>query len=292
MKKRLLTIVCMMVAMVITMLMPVTAHAESGRDLYCLRNPQTGEYLYTIDPKEKANLEGTWHYEGVVCKMPATSSVPTYRLLNSANGQHLYTASDAEITKLVGEGWTKEGVAYYVDDAKTAPIYRLFNTSTGDHAFGSDATAADMEAKGWTREGVAFYALWANTDLRYSAGGKTVAAAQTTAKKATGKWYDNYEKYVWYDMGDYFFILTDSTQESIRVLNEDLFENPSRRDIMQQRHPERNCVVSGGLGGKAAFVDGAMISITNYVPVYAGGQWRQYPDWTLIHPIWGDYDPW
>ncbi|MBR1849697.1 MAG: hypothetical protein IJ791_10765 [Lachnospiraceae bacterium] len=185
MKKRLLTMVCMMVAMVIAMLMPVTAHAESGRDLYCLRNPQTGEYLYTIDPKEKANLEGTWHYEGFVCKMPATSSVPTYRLLNSANGQHLYTASDAEITKLVGEGWTKEGVAYYVDDAKTAPIYRLFNTSTGDHAFGSDATAADMEAKGWTREGVAFYALWANADLRYSAGGKTVAA-KAAATPASG----------------------------------------------------------------------------------------------------------
>ena len=185
MKKRLLTMVCMMVAMVIAMLMPVTAHAESGRDLYCLRNPQTGEYLYTIDPKEKANLEGTWHYEGVVCKMPATSSVPTYRLLNSVNGQHLYTASEAEITKLVGEGWTKEGVAYYVDDAKTAPIYRLFNTSTGDHAFGSDATAADMEAKGWKREGVAFYALWANADLRYSAGtGATAKAAQATAAPA------------------------------------------------------------------------------------------------------------
>ncbi|MBR1849699.1 MAG: hypothetical protein IJ791_10775 [Lachnospiraceae bacterium] len=292
MKKRLLTMVCMMVAMVIAMLMPVTAHAESGRDLYCLRNPQTGEYLYTIDPKEKANLEGTWHYEGVVCKMPATSSVPTYRLLNSANGQHLYTASDAEITKLVGEGWTKEGVAYYVDDAKTAPVYRLFNTSTGDHAFGSDATAADMEAKGWKREGVAFYALWANADLRYSVGGKTVAAAQTTAKKATGKWYDNFERHVWYDMGDYFFIITDSVEESLRYYGE-LYNSDTRprADILEQRYPERGEATIGGMPAFAG-VNGIEISATGRVPVFAGGEWRDYPNYAAVHFAWGDYDPW
>ncbi len=208
MKKIVKTAMYFLGMMLLWMILPASVHAESTKDLYCLFNPASGEYLYTVDEKEKAALEGTWYLEGVVCKMPSVSSTATYRLYNPVTGLHLYTADDKEITKLTGEGWTKEGVAYYVDDNKTAPVYRLFDPKTGEHAFGSDATAAKMEQNGWMREGVAFYATWANSDLTYT-GKKSSASTKTKTAKATGKWYEGFQKGVWYDADFYFFYIVD-----------------------------------------------------------------------------------
>ena len=80
MKKNVVTLVYLLGAMVLWLLIPATAHAESAKELYCLFNPVSGEYLYTVDENEKAALEGAWYLEGVVCKMPAFSSTATCRL--------------------------------------------------------------------------------------------------------------------------------------------------------------------------------------------------------------------
>ncbi len=178
MKKNVGLLMYLLGAMVLWLLIPATVHAESAKELYCLFNPVSGEYLYTVDENEKASLESAWYLEGVVGKLPSESSMPIYRLYNPASGLHLYTADPAEISKLTGEGWTNENVAFYVAEENAAPIYRLFDPKTGEHAFGSDATAAKMEQNGWTREGVAFYATWANNDLTYT--GKKTEEATTT----------------------------------------------------------------------------------------------------------------
>ncbi|MCR5032732.1 MAG: hypothetical protein K6A92_07710 [Lachnospiraceae bacterium] len=237
MKKFVATILYFLTALVLWMAVPSAAHAEGGKDLYCLFNPATGEYLYTVDEKEKASLEGAWYLEGVVCKMPSVSSTATYRLYNPVSGLHLYTADEAEISKLTGEGWTREGVAYYVDDNKTAPVYRLFDPKTGEHAFGSDTTAAKMEQNGWTREGVAFYATWANNELTYTGkkSGKTAAKATV---KATGKWYDGFQKGIWYDAGDHFFYICDVDDYET---NKKIVFSPEAEaytEIIKSRYPE------------------------------------------------------
>ena len=80
MKKNVGLLMYLLGAMVLWLLIPATAHAESAKELYCLFNPVSGEYLYTVDENEKAALEGAWYLEGVVCKMPAFSSTATCRL--------------------------------------------------------------------------------------------------------------------------------------------------------------------------------------------------------------------
>ncbi|MBR1440275.1 MAG: hypothetical protein IJ589_03520 [Lachnospiraceae bacterium] len=153
--------------------LPMTAHA-AGKDMYCLYNSANKEFLYTIDENEKNNLISTWEYKGVICTLPDSSTTAVYRLYDPVSTQHLYTSDDAEISKLVGEGWTKEGIAYYVDDAHTAPVYRMFNPATGEHQFsGSNAHMSSLEAGGWVKEGVAYYALSVNEALT---GGAVVPA--------------------------------------------------------------------------------------------------------------------
>ena len=147
---------------------PLSADAASGSELYCLYNPVSGEYLYTIDPAEKTMLESTWTYEGIVCTMPSISGTATYRMYDPVSTKHLYTSDEAEILKLTAEGWQREGISYYVDEAQSAPVYRLLNPKTGDHVFGGDVTASKLEQNGWTREGIAYYSLSVNDEFTYS----------------------------------------------------------------------------------------------------------------------------
>ncbi len=172
----------------------ITAQAASGSELYCLYNPVSGEYLYTIDATEKASLESAWIYEGVVCTMPSSSGSATYRMYDPASTKHLYTSDEAEIAKLTSEGWQKEGISYFVDETRSAPVYRLFNQKTGDHAFGGDVTAAKMEQKGWTREGIAYYSLSVNDDFAYSDASTSAAAGGNTSVSATDTGSFTYEE--------------------------------------------------------------------------------------------------
>ena len=160
---------------------PLSADAASGSELYCLYNPVSGEYLYTIDPAEKTMLESTWTYEGVVCTMPSISGTATYRMYDPVSTKHLYTSDEAEILKLTSEGWQREGISYYVDEGQGAPVYRLLNPKTGDHVFGGDVTASKLEQNGWTREGIAYYSLSVNDDFAYS---DTSATSVTSAVSA------------------------------------------------------------------------------------------------------------
>ncbi len=195
MKKAVKWILAVMASITLLALVPAEpVQASEDQNLYCLYNPVSGEYLYTIDVNEKENLESSWIYEGVVCYMPVHSGTATYRLYDAASSKHLYTSDEAEISKLEGEGWTREGVAYFVDEAKKAPVYRFFNLATGDHAFGGENVTADMEQKGWVTEGVAYYASSVNNSFEYTtndgsfykggAGASSAAANQNTGNKA------------------------------------------------------------------------------------------------------------
>ena len=145
-----------------------TVHAESTSELYCLYNPITKEYLYTVNPDEKDALSTTWSYEGVVCTVPTVSNTPIYRLYNSVSNSHLYTGVETEVTQLVSEGWQNEGVSFYVDEDNTVPIYRMHHETVNTHLFCRETAVSTLENRGWTCDGIAFYASSANEEFEYS----------------------------------------------------------------------------------------------------------------------------
>ncbi len=165
--------------------------------------------MYTVDENEKAALEGAWHLEGVVCKMPTVSSTATYRLYNPTSGLRLYTADNAEIAKLTGEGWTKEGVAFYATWANSELTYTGQKTA-------------------------------ANTTV-------TTNATASNVINAPGAWCNGLKKSVWYDAGDTFFYIVDDHENDVEVLN--IPEAQSYHTfVLPQRYPGMSVLTYGDYG--------------------------------------------
>lgn len=144
---------------------------KSGREMYRMYNPYTGEHLYTANTNERETMVGNgWNYEGVMWYAPVKTNNPVYRLYNPYNGDHHYTISNDEYEKLANSGWNKEGVSFYstavaFEDARH-PVYegknisRLFNkynTKQGAHHYtaNQDEVTA-LQLQGWDYEGYAW----------------------------------------------------------------------------------------------------------------------------------------
>ncbi|MEE0956374.1 MAG: MBL fold metallo-hydrolase [Eubacterium sp.] len=91
----------------------------------------------------------------------AESSAETqdmYRLFNPVNGEHFYTAKEAERNMLVLNGWRYEGVGWVAPVHSDTPVYRLFSPVTGDHHYTANAAERDMLTEaGWNYEGIGWY---------------------------------------------------------------------------------------------------------------------------------------
>ena len=140
-----------------------TDNSASGKKMYRLYNPNSGEHFYTLDNSEATYLDYVgWEYEGVAWIAPTTGN-PVYRLYNPNDGDHHYTMSYEEAIWLDGLGWTYEGVAWYSDVNQTTVIYRLYNpnsTGAGSHHFTMDySEAMYLDSVGWNYEGTAWYGL-------------------------------------------------------------------------------------------------------------------------------------
>jgi murein DD-endopeptidase MepM/ murein hydrolase activator NlpD len=141
---------------------------------YRLYNVATGEHLYSTDPNEYAVL-GThgWLKEGVAYQMFSTSgtfagatTVPFYRLYNTAIAQHHWTLDPNEAFVLSGHGWFYEGVIGYllppspIAPAGTTALYRLNLPSPPLHLWTTDAHEYDVLGNGaWSREGIVGYVV-------------------------------------------------------------------------------------------------------------------------------------
>ena len=141
--------------------------------LYRLRNPQSGEHFYTLDPAERTALlrqgysdEGS---EGRVWDRAIPDTVPFYRLYNNAKGitsRHLYTTSAFERDVWLRAGWTLEygpdgipgaGYVYLRQAPQTLPLYRWYNDRTSDHLYTINPASAGRF--GYKLEGVACYVI-------------------------------------------------------------------------------------------------------------------------------------
>ena len=81
-----------------------------------------------------------------------------YRLYNPYSGEHLYSESLKERTRLTALGWEYEGVAWVAPVLSDTPVYRLYNPYSGDHHYTLDLGERDYLVRlGWNAEGIGWY---------------------------------------------------------------------------------------------------------------------------------------
>ena len=136
------------------------ALADSGRNMYRLYNPNSGEHFYTANRYEAVDVfYAGWKWEGVGWVAPTTGA-DVYRLYNSFVGDHHYTLSKHERDTLIKLGWTYEGVGWKSGGARS--VLRQYNPNavSGSHNF-TTAPSEDehLASVGWVREGHAWNAL-------------------------------------------------------------------------------------------------------------------------------------
>lgn len=118
------------------------------RDL--LGSTMMGYYYHYARFGRAEGRPGTGEAEGVATM---------WRLYNPYNGEHLYTAEDAERNICVFNGWTYEGIAWDAPE-KGTEVYRLYNPFVpgGDHHYTTRRDEYDaLAAEGWEQEDVAWH---------------------------------------------------------------------------------------------------------------------------------------
>lgn len=110
--------------------------------VYRFVNASSGDHFYTTSESEKAIISNTsqsgYLFEGIAFYAYTTQvngSVPVYRSVSSATGDHFYTTSSTEKD---AAGYAYEGIAFYAFASQTgdsAAVFRLYNPSTGDHFY-------------------------------------------------------------------------------------------------------------------------------------------------------------
>lgn len=98
-----------------------------------------------------------------------SKTIPMYRLYNSDNGEHFYTASAKERDGLVEINWGKyEGIGWYAPKSGSN-VYRLYNPGLRDHHYTMSWDEVNWLTKnyGWKYEGVAWKSASSNNKKVY-----------------------------------------------------------------------------------------------------------------------------
>lgn len=126
--------------------------------VYCLRNPETGEYFYTGNDTERdILLAGKWQDEGISWYAPIFGGEPVYRLLNPAAGSRWFTGDSAEAASMTEAGWNLEGTCWN-SYAGGEPVYWMRSPQNIDLYTADEAQRDSLETLGWTCEGIVWYA--------------------------------------------------------------------------------------------------------------------------------------
>ena len=107
----------------------------------------------------------------------STARITMYRLYNQWTGEHFYTASATERSRLVDVGWDYEGVGWYAPKSGD-PVYRLYNpyAEGGDHHYTRDlGEYRTLQKLGWRAEGTG-----------WSSGGSVAVYRQYNPNATTG----------------------------------------------------------------------------------------------------------
>ena len=86
-------------------------------------------------------------------------------------------------------------------------------------------------------------------------------------------WYDGYERYVWYDMGEYFFIIVNTQDEVIPYTNSFPYHQ-----TLQERYPDR-AIIQNGSNIITSSYSVALVSALHMDPE------RGFPIWSIDY-LW------
>ncbi|WP_420412682.1 matrixin family metalloprotease [Roseibium sp.] len=124
--------------------------------VYRLYNHQTNGHFFTASAAERNQIVSElahFTFEGTAFGATSTPTsksgeLEIYRFLNTTNGAHFFTASEAERDSLIHTSavYAYEGVAYYGFEqgtANTQELYRFFNADTGIHFYTASAAERD-----------------------------------------------------------------------------------------------------------------------------------------------------
>ena len=94
---------------------------------------------------------------------------------------------------------------------------------------------------------------------------QTNQSASNGGGTQSGSWSDGYEMYVWYDMGEYFFMRVANVDEARQYLN----QFPSTHwQTLKDRYPDRE-IVYGGTGPNCAVVSAVYMDPETGFPIWS-----------------------
>lgn len=164
---------------------PATEQTGPIINLYRMYFAPGGEHFYTVGAGEKQALLNEyslslpdpgfsfhfnsyqhWNDEGTIGKLynyHAQNTVALFRLFNSSNAVHMYTADPIERDNLINNlGYHSEGILGYVystPQPNTYAVYRYRGTSSVGHFFTTNYNEIGSGGPGFVFEGVSFYTL-------------------------------------------------------------------------------------------------------------------------------------
>ena len=144
-----------------------------------------------------------------VTKAKANAAVTTesmYRLYNPNSGEHFYTSSDQEKSKLTKLGWNYEGIGWTAPSFSNTPVYRLYNPNAGDHHYTTATSERDkLKNLGWNYEGIGWYSddskstpLYRQYNPNAIAGAHNFTASESERDKLVYKYGWTDEGISWY----------------------------------------------------------------------------------------------
>lgn len=104
-----------------------------------------------------------------------------------------------------------------------------------------------------------------NNYLQDSKPAEEVATQPTQPSEPSGNWYDGYEMYVWYDMGEYFFMRVSSVEEALSYQNQLPAES---WQLLRERYPDREIIV-GGTGPNCAVISALYTDPETGFPIWS-----------------------
>lgn len=112
--------------------------------------------------------------------------------------------------------------------------------------------------------------------VEQSNGGGSGADSGNSSTSSNNNWHAGYEKYVWYDMGDYFFLITATSDE----VDDYCFSEAASgyQTILKERYPDRNAYEWGAL-------DVGGVSVAVVTALHAAPD-TGFPMWEEVHHLW------
>lgn len=151
--------------------------------------------------------------------------------------------------------------------------------STDGEKLGGLSTAQEVTVTGQCNE-TSWYRIDYNGSVGYVSNNYLVNEKPVVEEKpaeqpvqTSGHWYDDYEKYVWYDMGNYFFIITGSEDETHGYVFSE--EATGYRKILEERYPDKKVYQAGEWSYNAGGVPVGTITALHADPETGFPMWEE-----------------